>query len=132
MKKQNPLKLCRNDWLLAAAFAAAAVLLLLFLILLPGKTKGSYVQITVDGRMYGTYSLQEEQHIVLQTGRGRNCLVIENGTVRMEEADCPDHYCMQQGSISMAHDTIVCLPHRIVAEIVTQDSTGNEIDVIAQ
>ena len=36
----------------------------------------------------------------------------------MTEADCPDHLCMKQKKISKKGGTIVCLPNRVVLEII--------------
>ena len=81
------------------------------------------MKVTVDGEVYGTYSLAENQTVKIQTGHGTNVLVIENGSVHMEEADCPDGYCKRQGTISRVNETIVCLPHKPVAEVESDGST---------
>ena len=83
---------------------------------------------TVDGEVYGTYSLAENQTVKIQTGHGTNVLVIENGSVHMEEADCPDGYCKRQGTISRVNETIVCLPHKLVAEVESDGSTTDDAD----
>jgi hypothetical protein len=92
---------------------------------------GSQVIVTVDGQIYGTYELDEPQRIeVTLEERVANTLVIENNTVHMESADCPDELCVRQGTISKSGQTIVCLPHRLVAEV-----TGGEeadYDTISQ
>ena len=54
---------------------------------------------------------------------GSNTVVIENGTVYMKDADCPDKLCEKTGKISKNGETIVCLPHRVVVEI--QGGEGN-------
>lgn len=79
------------------------------------------MKVTVDGEVYGTYSLAENQTVKIQTGHGTNVLVIENGSAHMEEADCPDGYCKRQGTISQVNETIVCLPHKLVAEVKVTD-----------
>lgn len=83
---------------------------------------GSKVLITVDGQLYGTYDLNENQNISIELdGRIANVVVIENGTAYMEDADCPDKLCVHQGKISRDGQTIVCLPHKLVVEV-----TGGE------
>ena len=80
---------------------------------------GSEVRITVDGQLYGTYALSEPQEIPIELeGRTANVVVIENGEARMLDADCPDGLCMHQGAISRDGQTIVCLPHKLVVEVV--------------
>lgn len=73
------------------------------------------LRITVDGEEYGIYSLEEDQ--VIHIGVTNVC-VIKDGSVTMTEADCPDHLCMKQKKISKKGGTIVCLPNRVVLEII--------------
>ena len=47
----------------------------------------------------------------------------------MIRANCHNHDCMQQGSISKTGETIVCLPHKLVLEVTGGEE---EFDVIAQ
>ena len=51
---------------------------------------------------------------------------IEDGQAYMEEADCPDGYCMEQGGISGQKQTIVCLPHKLVVEVIRQNDTDSK------
>lgn len=84
--------------------------------------QGSAVNITVDGKLYGTYTLSEPQEIPIELdGRIANVVVIEDGAAHMEDADCPDKLCVHQGAISRDGQTIVCLPHKLVVEV-----TGGE------
>lgn len=79
---------------------------------------GSEIRITVDGQLYGVYDLREDQEIDVTLDEGKNVIVIENGEVRMKMADCPDGLCMHQGAVSRDKQTIVCLPHKLVVEVV--------------
>lgn len=86
------------------------------------ETDESQVVIKIDGKIYGTYSLQEDQVIEVQEGDSYNRIRIKNGKAFMEEANCPDGYCEEQGEISNKMQTIVCLPHKLVVEIEDTDS----------
>lgn len=123
-----------------------AVLLGLAAFLLVGfslrkKETAGLLRVTVDGSVFGEYDLSVDQVIPVDTPYGSNRLVIRGGSVIMEEADCPDKYCVKKGAISRTHDTLICLPHRLAAEIVpgNRDSIpeapgeGNwEVDVYAE
>ena len=85
------------------------------------------LRITVDGEEYGVYSLEEDQ--VIRIG-DTNEFEIKDGYVTMTEADCPDHLCMKQKRISKTGGTIVCLPNRVVLEIVSRESSEGP-DVVA-
>ncbi len=119
----------KKDFLIAVIVLLVAGILALVLHFAGGDPVGS-IQIKVDGKVIGTYSLAEEQRIPVDTDDGHNTVVIENGKAHMEEADCPDHYCEQQGEISKSGETIVCLPHKLVVQTVTGEST--DVDVIAK
>lgn len=87
------------------------------------------VVIKVDGEVYGRYSLDEDQVIEVQEGDFYNRVRIEDGKAYMEEADCPDGYCEEQGKINNRSQTIVCLPHKLVVEIEeveNSDDSQNE------
>lgn len=91
---------------------------------------GSEIHIMVDGQLYGTYSLAEPQEIPVKLdGRIANVVVIRDGAARMKEADCPDGLCKHQGAVSRSGQTIVCLPHRLVVEVMGGDK--QEYDAIS-
>jgi len=91
---------------------------------------GSRIDITVDGQLYGTYLLSEPQEIQIELdGRTANVVVIEDGAAYMKEADCPDGLCRRQGAVSRSGQTIVCLPHRLVVEVIGGD--GQEYDAVS-
>lgn len=110
-------KFSMKDFLFLAVLFWLGIVLTAFIYLFSGS--GSEVRITVDGQLYGTYVLSEPQEIPIELdGRIANVVVIENGEAHMSDADCPDRLCMHQGAISRDGQTIVCLPHKLVVEVV--------------
>lgn len=104
----------KQDLLLAAVICmAAAVIWIGSRLIFSGE--GSFVRITVDGGLYGVYSLQEDQEVTI--GDTNKCR-IEGGKVWMTEASCPDHLCIGQGAAEETGESIVCLPNKVVIEIV--------------
>lgn len=93
------------------------------------QDEADIVKITVDQKLYGTYDLNKNQTITIQNDLGINTIQIQNKDVWMEEADCPDGYCKEQGHISKNKQTIVCLPHKLVVEI-SDDSEKSEPDSV--
>lgn len=92
---------------------------------------GESVRITIDGTVYGTYSLDEDREIpVKRDGSVINVVRIEDGSVRMEQATCPDALCIRQGAISRERQTIVCLPHKLVVEVY--GTHEQEYDTVSQ
>lgn len=93
------------------------------------QDEADLVKITVNQKLYGTYDLNKNQTITIQNDLGINTIQIQNKDVWMEEADCPDGYCKEQGHISKNKQTIVCLPHKLVVEI-SDDSEKSEPDSV--
>lgn len=103
----------RNDWILIGVVVILA-LAGLGVQLFPAKDLPSHVVITEDGIVRGEYSLFEERIVHLDCG---NTILIQNQEVWMQEADCPDQYCVRQGKITEEGQTIICLPHKVIVEI---------------
>ena len=116
----------KRDIILAASLLFIAFLLFF---LLPDKEEGGEVRITVDGQLYGVYSLFLEQKVVIEQESGKNILHLGDGIAWMEEADCPDGYCIRQGKIHREGQTIVCLPHKLVIEVIGKNLP---LDAVAQ
>ena len=74
------------------------------------------VKITVNGEVYKEASLKSGEKQVIKIN-DTNTVVIENGYVYMQDADCDDQLCVKQGKISNEGESIVCLPYKIVVEI---------------
>ena len=116
----------KNDWILAACILLAAVAILLFQFVRSDSGAGT-VPVTVDGEIFGTYSLAEDQTVDID---GTNRLVIENGTAEMEWADCPDQICVNHRAVSREGESIICLPNQVVISVT--DGEEAELDGIVQ
>ncbi|MCX7658194.1 MAG: NusG domain II-containing protein [Oscillospiraceae bacterium] len=46
-----------------------------------------------------------------------NVIEVDNGKIRMKEANCPDGTCIRMGWINGGLLPVVCLPHNVVIEI---------------
>ena len=121
-------KLRRADGLLLLGLLVFGGILALCL-LLTGRSGGE-VQVRVAGEIIGTYQLNKDQTITIEGVGGSNLLVIENGTAAITEADCPDALCVNMGKINRAGQSIVCLPHQVVVEVV-EESGEDGVDLIA-
>lgn len=104
-------------FLLLGAVAASAAYLLLQRESVPAPV----ARITRDGVLLEEIDLDrvsEPYSFPLEDGSGRNTLSVERGRICVSEADCPDQICVNQGWISNGAVPIICLPHRLMIEIV--------------
>lgn len=115
----------KGDVLLLTAFLAAALLIALSPILRSAlsshrnhKEENAVLEIRITGDLYGTYSLSEDQTLEIHSSYGNNTLTISGGTAVMTTSDCRNQICVRSGGISEPGQMIVCLPHRLRAEIL--------------
>ena len=101
----------------------------LTVISLAGGSKGAQVVVSVDGEVYGTYPLNRDRTITIDREGYHNIVLIEDGHVEMKESSCSNQICVNQGQISKVSIPIVCLPNRVVIQIVD----GEEgVDVLSR
>ena len=53
---------------------------------------------------------------------------MQDESIGVVEADCADHICIDEGFISRPGQTVVCLPHKVLIEVRSDD--GDEPDII--
>ncbi len=133
MKEQKSAtrKRLRNDviFILALLILSAAFTLYLFVF----RESGDRVEVTVDGVVYGVYSLGENRTEEIRTGEEGeqvNRLVILDGKAYMESATCPDGICVAHRPVFRRGESIVCLPNRVVVTVIS-DEDGDGPDVVA-
>lgn len=118
----------KKDCILAAGIILTAALSSA-VVMFAQRDAGAAVRVTIDGELYGEYSLSGNQFIPIDAASGYNGLVIEDGSVYMAEADCPDKYCVDHKPICRGGEMIICLPHRLVVE-VTGTRDARQLDVV--
>ena len=116
----------RNDLIFVAALLVVAGILLLYLFVF--RESGNVVKVTVDGKLYGTYSLSEDITHVIRSGENDdryNVLIIKDGKAYVESATCPDGICASHRPIFRNGESIVCLPNGVVITVITDDNTDS-------
>ncbi len=118
-------KKLKNDiWLGCILLAVALIIWLvmkLFVNIQPGQ-----VVITVNGEHFGSYDINMNTRVEVGD---HNTVIIENGRVWMEYANCPDGLCINQGKIAESGQTIICLPNKVMVTIEGEDG---ELDAVVQ
>ncbi len=125
-------KLNKRDFVLLLVLLGASLGLLAWFWFGHQET-GVMVEVTVDGELYGTYSLKEDQEIPIisktsqSESEASNYLVIAKGKADMIQGDCPDKLCVRQAAISHVGENIVCLPNRVVVTIIGEEAADTDV-----
>ncbi|MBO4927935.1 MAG: NusG domain II-containing protein [Clostridiales bacterium] len=103
------------------------------------RSRSRYVRITQNGRILMERDLQEFQDPVefrIETDAGHMVIVISSEKVYVKESDCADKICVHAGDLTKIGDGAVCLPNRVVVQIVSGSgdagSSNGEVDVVAK
>lgn len=112
----------RNAKLILGLLVLAAAVSAVFL-LLPGKqTEHPVARVTINGTPVIEIDLTgvDAPYTLTYDGPGgfSNTILVEQGRIRVSEAGCPDQVCVSQGFISDGTTPIVCLPNKLIIEIV--------------
>lgn len=133
---QFTMKLRKADIVLIAVCMLTAVLV--FVVLLMHRHEGNVVRISSDGEVLaeiafeatGTqcYLIRRKDGSMTVESCGEdspvseqeayNLLSVSDGVVRMKAADCRDQICVRHRAVSAAGESIICLPHKLVIEIM--------------
>ncbi len=82
------------------------------------KRQGNVVVISLDNEVYEEVNLDNNQEISIKENGSTNIIVIRDKKVYMKDATCKNHICVNHNPISKVGETIVCLPNKILIEIV--------------
>ena len=85
-----------------------------------------------DNELLKTVSLDDVKNpytFRIEYGDGEyNDILVENGKIKIADASCPDKLCVNQKPVSKNHESIICLPNKIVLKIV--DGEEAELDAV--
>ena len=91
------------------------------------RQSGAMVQITQDGQVVGTYSLQQPRTLRYESqDGGYNIVVIADGKVRVSEASCPDQVCVRTGPTDQTASPIA----RLVIQVI-DNGTSSQLDGVS-
>lgn len=94
--------------------------------LIPKKEAvNAYVSVQIDGKEVKRIPMDDahkEKTYTFHAHGGTNKLIIDKKGARMTESDCPDGICLKMAPIKRQGEMIVCLPHRIIAEIKSDET----------
>ncbi len=116
MRQEESALIKKSDIVLLVVVIVLALVTLTYV--MSTKKPGAKVQISIDGKVEKTFSIDEDYEYQVTTDMGNNLVVIKDGNVAVHKADCPDKVCVNHVPIKNAGETIICLPHKLVVEIV--------------
>ncbi|WP_167956613.1 NusG domain II-containing protein [Anaerosporobacter faecicola] len=123
----------KNDIILIVSLLAVIGIFVLITQLV--SKPGAYAVIKIDGKIVEKLPLDQDTKVEIHgAGGGTNTVVVKNGSVFVQDADCPDRYCVKHKKIKADTETIVCLPNKMVIEIVgsKNDKSSIQLDEFAQ
>lgn len=111
------------DFILIIMLMLASFFPLLFFI--HTNTSGHVAQLRVNNHLIKTFDLRKNQVFTYfnKADGDSNKIEVRDGQIAIVDANCDDQICVRKGFISKTGQTIVCLPHRLVIEIMTTNET---------
>lgn len=120
--------------LLSAILINLCIFSILSLYFLPKQNRLYIAHIYVDGNLYESiplYDVASPYSFTITTTDGHyNEIHVEQGSIRISSADCPDLLCVKQGPITNNLLPITCLPHRLVIKLESFATPSNQPDAI--
>ena len=83
-----------------------------------GAAVALYAIIQNSDGFYQVLSLGEDATVTVTGSLGTNIIEVANGRVRCLESDCSNQTCVKQGWVSGRGQTVVCLPHKLIVQVV--------------
>ncbi|MDD4508099.1 MAG: NusG domain II-containing protein [Eubacteriaceae bacterium] len=102
--------------------STAVLAILIFFIYNKTQQYNLEVRVSQNGQIIRTLSLNQNYKETIRCSEGYNTIMIENGYASVSESDCPNQICVNSKAISSVGETIACLPHHLIIEIVQKEN----------
>lgn len=103
--------------LIIISFIPAGVLLITNI----NKQDSLYVEVYSEGELYKKLPLKKDSEKItftVENEKGTNIVEINNGEVKITDADCDDEICVKAHAISKNGESLICLPHMVVVRVI--------------
>lgn len=92
-----------------------------------GAAVARYAVVQNKEGFYQVLPLDEDATLTVESRLGTNVVEVAGGKVRCREADCSNQTCVNQGWVSGNGQTIVCLPHELIIQLVTDPNDASAL-----
>lgn len=86
------------------------------------SSPGAVAVVTLDGEEVARLPLDTDCQTDIQSVYGTHRVVVQDGTVAVTEAPCPDLICVHHAPVSRVGETIICLPCKLVVTVMDGNS----------
>lgn len=94
---------------------------------------GDYLLVELDGKEYGRYPLDQDRIVEVKSNKtGLNKIEIKDHKAKMIYANCPDGLCMRMPRIGTKGETIICLPHKLYLEVISEGDSEEDLDGVVR
>lgn len=126
-------KFFRKGDIIAVAVIAVLCIALFLGLYVFNSNKGTFVQIEQNGSVIATLPLDEDAVYNIETNsKITNTIEIKDGEASVSYADCPDQICANHAPVSLAGESIICLPNKVVVSVVGSDGNESQPDGVAR
>lgn len=116
-----------GDFLAVFVLLAISLLPYFYLIQNTQAKKGNdiYAIVKVDSKKVKTFDLTKSKDLsyTIRQANKYNTIVIRNHKIAINDANCRDQVCVKEGFKSKAGESIICLPHKVSIELVSDKPT---------
>lgn len=118
----------RNDRVLLALVALIACALYALFAMQPSSAALT-ARLWADGELVRSWPLDEEAEYHWRSGDRYATVRIAGGKAWIIASSCPDQYCVRQGGIAAAGQSVACLPNRLALTLCA-DASPEDADAL--
>lgn len=120
----------KKDLIVIVILLCISIFIIVFLYTINRNNQDSLAEISVDGTVVATLSLQENQLYTLPENDAIT-IEIKDGSCAFIHSDCPDKICINTGYLNTPGQSATCLPNRTVLRVISKDSQKDSPDATA-
>lgn len=110
----------RNDFIIVLIIVILSFVF--FLINSFTLDKPLYVLIKKDNKIYYKDLISKDNEIIIKDNKDFNTVIVKDSKVYVKEANCDNQICVNHKKISATNETIICLPNKVIIEIVGKEN----------